>query len=370
MRIPLLDLKREYAAIAAEVQDAWAATLATMHLLKGEQVAAFEREIAAYLGVPHACGTASGTDALLLGVLSLGIGAGDEVILHANAFAAAAEAVHHAAAQPVLVDVEADGLGPDPEAVAGAITPRTKAVMVVHMYGSPLPLSRIEALTARHGLALIEDGSHAHGAGRDGRRVGSAGSVRGIGCFSAGVVKNLGAYGDAGFITTADAAVATRVRLLQTHGQAQKNTHVLYGFNSRLDELHAAVLRVKLRYLDARNQRRRDIAAYYRQRFRSLDVRVPQEGPGEVHVYHQFVIRTPRRDRLREHLARAGVETGVHYPLPLHRQPAWLQRYGELPPLPRAERLAQEILSLPVFPDLTDAEVERVADAVAAFFGA
>jgi dTDP-4-amino-4,6-dideoxygalactose transaminase len=367
MTIPLLDLKREYLVIGEQIQQAWAAALSTMHLLKGENVAAFEREIAAYIGVPFACGTASGSDALLLGVLSLGIGAGDEVILHANAFAAAAEAVHHAGAQPVLVDVEADGFGPDPDAVGDAITRRTKAVMVVHMYGAPLPLSRLEVLATRHRLVLIEDGSHAPGASCGGRTVGSVGR---IGCFGAGVVKNLGAYGDAGFVTTADAEVLRRIRLLQVHGQEKKNVHVLYGFNSRLDELQAAVLRVKLRYLDARNQRRGHIAAYYRQRFSGLDVRLPLERPGEVHVYHQFVIRTAARERLQASLARAGIETGVHYPVPLHRQPAWLQRYGESPPLPCAERLAQEILSLPVFPDLTDAEVESVADAVVGFFAA
>ncbi len=365
MTSPLLDLKREHAAIEKELQDVWAATLATMHLLKGENVAAFEREVAAYIGTPYACGVASGTDALLLSVLGLGIGAGDEVIIHANAFAAAVEAVHHAGARPVLVDIEADGLGPDCDAIERAITPRTKAVMVVHLYGSPLPLTRILELVGRHKLALIEDASHAHGASRDGCKVGTFGRA---GCFSSGVVKNLGAYGDAGFITTADADLHTRVRLLQTHGQEQKNRHVLYGFNSRLDELQAAVLRVKLRHLDARNQRRAAIASYYRERFAALDMRLPQERAGEVHVYHQYVVRTARRDHLQTHLKTLGVETGIHYPVPLHRHPAWLRNYGESPALPRAERLAQEILSLPVFPDLTDAEVEHVADAVVRFF--
>ena len=365
MTIPLLDLKREHAAIDAELREAWAATLATMHLLKGENVAAFEREIAAYIGTPYARGVASGTDALLLSVIGLGLGAGDEVIIHANAFAAAVEAVHHAGARPVLVDVEADGLGPDIEAVERAITPRTKAMIVVHLYGSPLPMGGIMEIVARHKLLLIEDCSHAHGAARDGSKVGTFGRA---GCFSSGVVKNLSAYGDAGFITTADAALCERVRLLQTHGHEQKNRHVLYGFNSRLDELQAALLRVKLRHLDARNRRRAAIAAYYGSRFSALDVRVPREHPGEVHVYHQYVIRTPHRDRLQAHLKAAGVETGIHYPIPLHRHPAWLRSYGESPALPRAERLAQEILSLPVFPDLTDTEVEQVADAVVDFF--
>jgi len=267
----------------------------------------------------------------------------------------------------VLVDVEADGYGPDPDAVAAAITPRTKAILAVHMYGAPLRLERLTELATAHDLALIEDASHAHGAGRDGRKVGSFGR---IGCFSCGVVKNLGAFGDAGFVVTADAAIVARLRLLQTHGQEKKNHHVLYGFNSRLDELQAAVLRVKLRHLDARNRRRHAIAAFYSERFRALDLRLPHEGPGEVHVYHQYVVRTTQRERLRAHLKAAGVETGIHYPVPLHRQPAWLRHYGESPAFPRAERLAAEILSLPVFPDLTDAEVEAVAGAVRTFFGA
>jgi dTDP-4-amino-4,6-dideoxygalactose transaminase len=365
MAIPLLDLKREHAAIEGELREAWAATLATMHLLKGENVAAFEREVAAYIGTPYARGVACGTDALLLTVLALGIGPGDEVLIHANAFVAAVEAVHHAGARPVLVDVEPDGLGPDIEALEHAITPRTKALLVVHLYGSPLSMTPLLAIAARHNLPLIEDGSHAHGAARDGRKVGSFGRA---GCFSSGVVKNLGAYGDAGFISTADAQLHAQLRLLQTHGQEQKNHHVLYGFNSRLDEMQAALLRVKLRHLDVRNGRRAAIAAYYGTRFAGLDVRVPREHPGEVHVYHQYVIRLAQRDRLQAHLKAAGVETGIHYPVPLHRQPAWLRNYGESPALPRAERLAREILSLPVFPDLTDAEVEQVADAVVGFF--
>ncbi len=367
MAIPLLDLKREHQAIRQELQEEWLSTLATMHLLRGEHVAAFERDIAAYIGTRYACGVASGTDALLLGALGLGIGPGDEVILQANAFIAALEAVHHAGAQPVLVDVEADGLGPDPDAVARAVTTRTKAILVVHLYGSPLPLAPIEQLVRSRNLLLIEDGSHAHGAERDGRKVGAFGHA---GCFSAGVVKNLGAYGDAGFVTTSDGDLRARLRLLQTHGQEEKNRHVLYGFNSRLDELQAVVLRVKLRHLDERNRRRRAIASYYSDCFAALNVRVPREHAGEVHVYHQYVIRTPQRDALRAFLQTSGVESGIHYPVPLHRQPAWLRRYGESPPLRRAELLAQEILSLPVFPDLTDAEVETVADAGVSFFRA
>ena len=366
MTIPLLDLKREYAQIAGEVQESWRATLATLNLLNGEQVASFEREIAAYMGVPLACGVASGTDALTLAFAALDIGPGDEVIVHANAFAADIEAIHHVGALPRVIDVEADGFGPDIEQLTAAISTRTKAVLVVHLYGATLALNPVIDLTRRRGCALIEDASHAHGGTRDGRKAGSFGVM---GCFSAGVVKNLGAYGDAGFVVTADANLEHRLRVLRTHGQEKKNHHVDYGFNSRLDELQAAVLRVKLPYLDARNQHRRQIAAYYRERFSGLDLRVPSEGTGEVHVYHQFVVRTPQRDRLAAHLRAAGVETGIHYPTPLHRQPSWLRRYGEAPALPRAEQLAREILSIPIFPDLTDTEVEQVAAAVVSFLG-
>jgi dTDP-4-amino-4,6-dideoxygalactose transaminase len=365
-KIPLLDLKREHAAIGEEIDRLWADVLAGMHLLKGPHVAAFEREIATYLGVPHAVGASSGSDALVLGLWALGVAGGDEVILHANAFTADVEAIRLVGAQPILVDSAEGGLGPDLEAVARAVTPRTRALLPVHLYGSPLPMAPLLEVARRHDLAVVEDASHAHGASRDGQRAGTFGAV---GCFSAGVVKNLGAYGDAGFLATRDAALAGRIRLHQTHGQEKKNTHVLYGGNYRLDEVQAAVLRVKLRHLDARNQRRRAIAAFYNSRFAPLGIGVPEERPGEVHVYHQYVIRTPQRETLIAHLQRADIETGIHYPVPLHRQPAWLRAYGEGPSFPRAERLAHEILSLPVFPDLTDGEVERVSNAVVAFFG-
>lgn len=363
MRVPLLDLTREYALVGDEIRRAWGDALQAMQLLKGENVARFEAEIAAYVGVPHACGVSSGTDALLLGMAALGIGPGDRVVIPANAFIAALEAIHHLGAQPALVDATADGFGPDVDAVAAALP--AKAIIVVHLYGAALDLAPLRRLCARHGTLLVEDASHAHGARRGTQRVGSFGAV---GCFSAGIVKNLAAYGDAGFVTTADANVAREVGLLQRHGQERKNHHLRYGLNARLDELQAAVLRIKLRHLDARNERRRAIAAFYNERFRGLDLRLPHEEPDEYAVYHQYVIRSTVRERLQTHLHKEGIETGIHYPVPLHRQPAWLRTYGEAPPYPRAERLAREILSLPVFPELTDGEVERVADAVVSFF--
>jgi dTDP-4-amino-4,6-dideoxygalactose transaminase len=363
MSVPLLDLQREYRRIAGELRRIWDGTLDRMQLLGGVQVAEFEREIARYIGVGFARGVASGSDALLLGLSAVGVGRGDRVILPANAFIADLEAIHHLGAQPVLVDVATEGFAPDPGAIAAALP--AKAILIVHLYGAAFDLAEISTLCARTGTSLVEDGSHSHGARRRDRSVGSFGAV---GCFSAGVVKNLSAYGDAGFVTTDRPEVAEQVGLLRQHGQRQKNDHLLYGYNSRLDELQAAVLRIKLRHLDARNERRRKIAAFYDERLAALGVRVPPVGIDETPVYHQYVIRTEQRDALQRHLNENGVQTGIHYPRPLHLQEAWSRTYATTPSFPRAERLAAEILSLPVFPELTDAEVESVVQAVESFF--
>jgi dTDP-4-amino-4,6-dideoxygalactose transaminase len=363
-RVPLLDLTREYRAHRHDLLAACERVLGRMHLLGGEEVRAFEAEMATYLGVRHVRGVASGTDALLLAVLAAGLGPGDEVLIQANSFVAAVESVQRAGVTPIPVDIRLDDLGPDPGALEANLTERTRGILVVHLYGLAVDLRPILALARARNLVLIEDCSHAHGAALDGRRVGSFGAA---GAFSLGVVKNLAAYGDAGLVSTNDAALAGRVRLLGTHGQAAKNEHVCYGMNSRLDELQAAMLRVKLRLLDARNRRRAFIARHYDERLGGW-VTVPPRDPTRTHVYHQYVVRTPRRDALRTHLAAHAIETGIHYPVPIHRQPAWLRAFGEAPALPRAEQAAREILSLPVHPDLTDAEVERVVDAIVAFF--
>jgi dTDP-4-amino-4,6-dideoxygalactose transaminase len=363
-RVALLDLRREYRAYRRELLAACERVLERMHLLGGEEVRSFEAETAAYLGVRHVRGVASGTDALSLAVLAAGLGPGDEVLIQANAFVAAVEAIHRAGATPIATDIRLDDLGPDVDDLAARVSPRTRAILVVHLHGLPVDLRPLMALTRARGLLLIEDCSHAHGATFEGRRVGSFGLA---GAFSLGVVKNLAAYGDAGLVSTDDTGIAERVRLLGMHGQVRKNEHELYGANSRLDELQAAMLRVKLRVLDTRNRRRGAIAAHYTARLRGLVV-TPPEDPSRTHVYHQYVVRTPARDALRAHLAAHDIETGVHYPVPIHRQPAWIGTFGEPPPLPRAEQAAREMLSLPVHADLTDEEVERVAEAVAGFF--
>lgn len=363
-RIRLMELAREYRAHKDELSAASERVLERMQLLGGEELAGFEREMAAYLGVAHVRGVASGTDALALAARAAGVEPGDEVLIQANAFMAAVEALLAVGARPVPVDVRLEDLGPDLDDLAARIGPRTRAIMVVHLYGFPVDLEPIVRLAAAHDLLLLEDCSHAHGARYDGRSVGGFGAA---GAFSLGVVKNLAAYGDAGLVATDDAALADTVRLLGTHGQARKNEHVLYGGNSRLDELQAAWLRVKLRHLDARNAARAAVAAYYTERIRGRAVPPPAD-PRRTHVYHQYVLRTARRDALQRHLAGLGIDTGVHYPQPIHRQQAWLDRFGAGPSLPRAEQAAREILSLPVHADLTGAEVERVADAVRRFF--
>ena len=363
-RISLLDPAREYHAHRAELLAACERVLGRMQLLGGEERHAFETEMAAYLGTRRVCGVASGTDALWLAVRAAGLQPGDEVLLQANAFVAAAEALHRAGVTPVPVDIRLSDLGPDPDALEARLGPRTRGILVVHLHGFPVDLDPIVAIARRRGLIVIEDCSHAHGASVDGRRVGSFGAA---GAFSLGVVKNLAAYGDAGLVSTDDDALADRVRLLGVHGQRVKNDHICYGTNSRLDELQAAFLRVKLRLLDARNGRRTAIARHYDGRLAPF-VTVPPSDPRRVHVYHQYVIRTARRDALQAHLRAHEIDSGIHYPVPIHRQPAWLTTFGESPPLPNAERAAAEMLSLPVHPDLTDAEAERVADTVVGFF--
>ena len=366
MNIPLLDLRREFAEIREEVLSGWNGVLATMQLLRGENLKAFEREIAEYLGAKHAVGVASGTDALTLGLLASGIGPGDEVVLQANAFAAAVEAIRIAGARPVPVDIRQSDLGPAPDRLAEAITERTRAVIVVHLYGLPVDLDPILGLIEPKGILLIEDASHAHGAIYHGQKAGTFGKV---GCFSCGPVKNLGSYGDGGFVATNDDAVAEKVRVLQAHGQAKKNEHQLYGFSCRLDELQAVVLRAKLKSLDRRNTLRIQHACRYSAAFEPLGVTTPPAFEDRECVYHQYVIRTPERGRLAEFLKAWGIGTGVHYEYPVHKQPPWKATWATEPSLPVSEKVATEILSLPVFPDLTDEEVEYVIEGVKAFFG-
>jgi hypothetical protein len=329
-----------------------------MKLLEGDNVKAFQNEIAAYLGTKYAFGMASGSDALLLGLVACGIREGDEVILHANAFVAAVEAIRWVGAKPVLVDMQEKDFGPIPDEIEKRITKKTKAVLVVHMYGHPVDLRPVEEVCKKQGLLLIEDCSHAHGAEYKGKKVGTFGVV---GCFSCGVVKNLNAFGDAGFCITDDPNIAEKLNFLRVHGQKERNQHAFYGFNSRLDELQAVVLRIKLRSLDADNSKREEIARRYAEDFASLDgITPPPMDKDKKSVYHRYVIRSPKRDELMKYLQAQGVGVGIQYPVPLHKQHAWkAMGYGTYP-LPVAERVATEILSIPMYPELQKEEIEYI----------
>ncbi len=359
--VPLFDLRRQVIALRPEVEAALAAVLERGWFILGQEVAAFEEEFAAYCGAAHAVGVANGTDALHLGLRAVGVVAGDEVIVVANAGVPGVSAVEAAGARPVFVDVDPTTMNLDPARLEAAITPRTRAVVPVHLYGRPADMDPILEIAGRHHLAVVEDCAQAHGATYRGRRVGSLGHVA---CFSFYPTKNLGAYGDGGAVVTSDPSLAGRVKLLRQYGWRRQYHSEIRGVNSRLDEVQAAILRIKLRHLDAWNARRRVLAGRYRELLAGSGLGLPQESPDGAHVYHLFVVRAPGRDALCEHLREAGIGTGIHYPLPAHLQPAYHDLGGRPGQLPVTERLAGEVLSLPMFPELTEAEVEEVAGVI------
>ncbi|MGH7361532.1 MAG: DegT/DnrJ/EryC1/StrS family aminotransferase [Candidatus Methylomirabilales bacterium] len=339
-----------------------ARVLASGSFILGAEGEALEAELAAYCGCRYGVALASGTDALHLTLRAAGIGPGDEVILPAFTFIATAEAVSYLGAIPVFCDVDPRTFTLDPKRAEEAITPRTRALLPVHLYGLPADLETLGALAARHGLALIEDAAQAIGAERGGRRAGSVGLA---GCLSFYPTKNLGAYGDAGMVVTNDATIVARIRQLRNHGSQGRYHHEEVGFNSRLDELQAAILRVKLRHLDRWTERRRQIAAAYTAELAATPLTLPAEPAGTRHVYHQYTVRPPERDRLHEALNAAGIRSMIYYPVPLHRQRAYAPLgYGE-GSLPESERAARQVLSLPCYPQLTDGQVERVCRTLA-----
>ncbi len=360
--IKLVDLQRQYQAIRSEVLRAFDDSLCGMELFLGPNVRAFEREFADYCGAAEAIGVGSGTDALYLALRACGIGAGDEVITVANTFIATIEAITLAGARPVFVDVDPTTGTIDPDLVAKAITPRTRALLPVHLYGQTADMAPLCAIARRYHLKVIEDASQAQGARYAGRRVGTLGDM---GAFSFYFSKNLGAYGEAGIVTTNDLLLAEQVRMLRDHGSRTRYYHEALGTNSRLDELQAAVLRIKLRRLDEWNGRRREHAAAYTERLQGL-VTCPGERPGSEHVYYAYVIQVNNRDRLRAALAAQDIQTGIHYPLPLHFQRACAAFACPPGSLPVTEHLAGRILSIPMFPELTKAEIERVCAGIQA----
>jgi dTDP-4-amino-4,6-dideoxygalactose transaminase len=358
MRVPFVDLQAGHNGLLQELDEAIRGVLSRGDYILGRDVGLFEEEFAAYCGSQFGVGVDSGLSALELGLRAFGIGSGDEVIVPSHTFIATAAAVTFAGATPVLVDVEAGSYNLDVSQVEAAITPRTRAVIPVHLYGLPANMDRITRLAKEYGLVVIEDASQAHGAAYNGQRVGSFGHAA---AFSLYPTKNLGAAGDAGILVTGDGEVADRVRAMRNVGQRQKYYHELPPFNHRLDTLQAAVLRVKLRYLEEWTEARRRNAALYGELLQGSDVATPVETPGSRHVYHLYVIRTPQRDRLQAHLDEHGVGTAIHYPVPVHLQPFYAGNGFRAGQLPVAERLSGEILSLPMFPGMTAEQVEYVA---------
>ena len=367
MEVPLLDLTAQWAALRPDVLAALTRVCDSQRFILGAEVEAFEREMAAMLDVDHAIGVSSGTDALLVALMALGIGPGDEVVTSTYSFFATAGTIARAGARPVLVDIDPTTFNLDPDAVASAITPRTKAIMPVHLYGQCADMDALMQVSAQHGVPVIEDAAQAIGSRYRGRQAGTFGSA---GCFSFFPSKNLGAFGDAGLVTTRDAAVAERLRLLRNHGAEQQYYHRVIGGNFRIDALQAAVLRVKAPHLAGWTLKRRGNADRYRALFREagLDGRVglPVEAPGCEHIYNQFVIRVSGRDRVKQALAARRVGSAIYYPVPFHLQECFAHLGYREGQFPHAEAAARDTLALPIYPELTAAQQAYVVGAIGA----
>ena len=359
LTVPFFDLRRQYRAIHDEIDRAIAGVLEQGIFVGEPYVSRFEHQFAAYVGADYCVGLSSGTSALELTLRALGVGSGDEVIVPVNTFIATAEAVLAVGATPVFADIGDTSYNLDPDDVLGRLTARTKAIIVVDLYGQPADLDIVAGIAASRGLVMIEDACQAHGATFGDRRVGSISRAT---CFSFYPSKNLGAYGEGGAVTTNDAALADKLKLLRDHGSSSKYRHEAPGYNHRLHALQAAVLSIKLAHLDDWIDRRRRIAAQYDRLLAGSSVVTPQERPGRQHSYHLYVVRVAGRDSVQKRLAAAGVSTGIHYPIPLHLQPAMSSFDYAKGDFPRAEACASTILSLPIFPELRTYEVEYVAE--------
>ena len=365
LSVQFVDLKAQHTLLAQELDEAIHRVLKRSWFILGEELEAFEAEFAAYCGVKHCIGVASGTEALQLALLACGMGPGDEVITVAHTFIASALAIAATGATPVFVDIDPRTYTLDPIRLAEVVSPRTRAILPVHLYGHCADMDAIMAFAAQHSLYVIEDAAQAHGASYKGRK---AGSLARLGCFSFYPSKNLGACGDAGAVVTNDAELAARLRRLRNYGESSRYHHESIGYNSRLDEMQAAILRVKLPHLEEWNESRRRIAVDYQS---SLDQRFapPMVMPGCIHSYHLFVIQSDDRDGLREHLRAQEIETHMHYPIPCHLQPAIRGIEHRSGNLSVTETVAQRILSLPMYPGLSGEQVAYVSDGVNSFGG-
>ena len=364
MKIPLRDLKAEYQTVKGEVQEAVGKVLEGMTLYMGPNIRALEAEFAAYAGARHAVGASSGTDAILLALMALGVKAGDEVIVPSHTFIASVAPIVLLGGTPVFVDIDPGTYNLDPGLLPGLLTKRTKGILAVHLYGQPAEMDPILDFARRRGLWGVEDACQAVGAEYRGRRVGRLGDM---GCFSFVYTKNLTGYGDAGIVTTDDSRLAGLLQMLCDHGRADKYRHEVFGLNARLGEIEAAILRVQMKHQEARTEARRRNARYLGELLRTAGFVAPVEMSHVRHVYHQYVIRSSRRDALAAHLGRLGVQTGIHYPIPCHLQTPCAPFTSGKGHLPHTERAAGEILSLPVYPELTQEQLEYMGEAVASF---
>ena len=363
-QVPFVDLAAQYCSISAEINEAISKVIRETDFILGREVCLFEEEFAAFCQTKFAVGVDSGTSALELALRAYEIGPGDEVITAANSFIASALAISHAGATPVLVDVETDTYTIDAAAIERAITSRTKAIIPVHLYGHPADMDPIVHLAQRHGLVVIEDACQAHGARYKGKRAGSLGHAA---AFSFYPGKNLGAYGDAGVVVTSDDAVAKRLGMLRNYGQKEKYQHMFRGYNRRLDTLQAAVLRIKLKHLEEWNDARRQHAKNYGRLLGQTGIAVPRAAAHSESVWHLYVIQIDQRDALKEHLASRGIGVGIHYPVPIHLQPAYRDLGYRQGDFPVTEKCARRILSLPMYAELTSEIVNRVAETASEF---
>lgn len=363
-QIPFVDLKAQFNSIEEEVVQAILGTVKKGDYILGENVSLFEAEFAAYCNTEYAIGVDSGTSALEMIVSAYGFGPGDEVITQANTFIATALGVTYTGATPVLVDINPDTFMIDPKAIEAAITPNTKAIMPVHLYGHPADMDPIMEIAERHDLVVIEDASQAHGARYNGTRVGSIGHTSGFSLYPG---KNLGAYGDAGIITTNDPDMAEKLMLLRNYGSKKKYHHDSIGYNRRLDTLQASVLRTKLPHLNDWSEARRNNARKYTELLADTHLVLPKEADGVEPVYHLYVVRTDRREELKAHLEAKGIAAIIHYPIPIHLQPAYAHLGYNKGDFPITEMYCEQILSLPMFPELTDSDITYIAEAVKEF---
>lgn len=364
MQIPLVDLKAQYLSIKKEIDEAIQRVLNKCNFIMGDEVKEFEEELASFCSAKYAVGVSSGTDALLLALKAIKIQPGDEVITVPNTFIATTEAITMAGGKIKFVDIDEETFNIDTNKIESAITNKTRAILPVHLYGQPANMDQIIDLAKKYNLKVIEDAAQAHGAEYKNKRVGALGD---IGIFSFYPGKNLGAYGDAGAVVTNDPDISNKIAMLRNHGRTKKYEHEYEGYNCRLDTLQAAILRVKLKYINSWNEARRNHASSYRKLLQNTYIILPTEQKDNKHIYHIFAVRVADRDNLLNKLKNEGIGAGIHYPIPLHLQPAYRYLGYKAGDFPITEKCAREIISLPMYPELDEVKIKKIAEAISKF---